>query len=62
MSTVLNVVLRDFDGTETIYPVDASLPEVIGTGDSDSGIQIRRSYVKTALKDAEGRIIYQQRN
>lgn len=62
MNAVLHVVLRDFDGTETIYPVDASLPEVIGTGDTDAGILIRRSYVKTALKDAEGRIIYQERN
>lgn len=62
MNAVLNVVLRDFDGTETIYPADAALPEVISTGDTDTGLLITRSYVRTEEKDGEGRIIYQQRN
>ncbi len=62
MNAVLNVVLRDFDGTETIYPADPSLPDVISTGDTDSGLLITRSYVKTEAKDSEGRIVYQQRN
>lgn len=62
MSAVLHVVLRDFDGTETIYPADESLPEVIRTGDTDTGLLITRRYVKTASKDGEGRVIYQQQN
>jgi len=62
MNEGLNVVLRDFDGTETIYPAGALLPEVISTGDTDSGIFITRSYVKTDAKDEEGRVIYRQQN
>jgi hypothetical protein len=58
----MDVILRDFDGTETVYPIDASLPTVIGTGDSDSGVAIRRTYVKTDTKDAEGRVVYAQQN
>ena len=62
MDAVLHVVLRDFDGIETIYPTDGSLPDVIRTGDTDTGLLITRRYIKTASKDSEGRIIYQQQN
>lgn len=58
----VNVVLRDFDGTETIFPADPSLPEVIRTGDTDTGLLITRRYVKTEGRDGEGRLIYEQQN
>jgi hypothetical protein len=62
MNAASNVVLRDFDGTETIYPADQSAPDVISTGDTDSGLLITRSYVKTDTRDSEGRVIYKQQN
>ena len=54
------MILRDFDGTETVFPADPPLPEVIRTGDTDEGILVTRRYIKTDYQDDEGRIIYTQ--
>jgi hypothetical protein len=60
MST--HVILRDFDGTETVYPVDGPPPKIVHTGDEDTGILITRHYLQTGEVDPEGRTIYQQSN
>ena len=59
------VILRDFDGSETILEKAPPLPEVIQTGEtdiSDSAILTARLYVRTADTDREGRTIYRQSN
>ena len=56
------VVLRDFDGAETLYPKSPPLPEVIHTGDTDTGLLILRHYVRTQETDQDGRIVYVQSN
>ena len=56
----VEVVLRDFDGSQTIYPTELPLREVIHTAMSDMDILVTRVYAKTELKDHHGRIIYVQ--
>jgi len=55
---VIEVVLRDFDGTETIYPAELPLRSVIHTGLSDMEMVITRAYAKTDEKDDRGRPVY----
>jgi len=55
------VVLKDFDGTRTIYPSAMPVPEIIRTDDESAGILIIRHYVRSGQKDEEGRRIYLQR-
>ena len=59
---VAEVVLRDFDGTKTIYTEKMPLPELISYGDTDEGILLRRRYAKTDQRDEHGRPIYVERN
>lgn len=59
---VAEVVLRDFDGTKTIYTSKMPLPELISYGDTDEGILVRRRYAKTDQRDEEGRTVYVERN
>lgn len=58
------VVLRDFDGSETIVPRELPLPEVIHTSETDpeSDVQVTRHYLKTQDVDTEGRPVYAQSN
>ncbi len=58
------VILRDFDGTETVFPQRSPLPEVIHTGAAEPGtdLLITRHYIKTAEVDSEGRPVYVQSN
>ena len=59
---VTEVVLRDFDGTKTIYMAKMPLPEMISNGDTDEGILVMRSYAKTDQRDEHGRTVYVERN
>jgi hypothetical protein len=59
---VAEVVLRDFDGTKTIYMAKMPLPEMISNGDTDEGILVMRSYAKTDQRDEHGRTVYVERN
>jgi hypothetical protein len=56
------VVLKDFDGTKTIYPATMPLPELLSNSDTDDGILIIRSYARTEERDESGRTVYIQRN
>jgi hypothetical protein len=55
---VVEVVLRDFDGTKTIYPAKMPLPEMISNDDTDEGILVMRHYAKTDQRDEYGRTLY----
>jgi hypothetical protein len=59
---VAEVVLKDFDGTNTIYPAKMPLPELISNGDTDEGILVTRHYAKTDQRDEQGRTVYVERN
>ena len=59
---MVEVVLRDFDGTKTIYPAKLPLPEMISNGDTSDGILVMRHYAKTDQRDEQGRIVYVERN
>lgn len=59
---VAEVVLRDFDGTNTIYPAKMPLPKMISNGDTDEGVLVMRHYAKTDQRDEHGRTVYVERN
>ena len=59
---VAEVVLKDFDGTKTIYPAKMPHPEMISNGDTDEGILVMRRYAKTDERDEHGRSVYLERN
>jgi hypothetical protein len=59
---VAKVVLRDFDGTKTVYPAKMPLPEMISNGDTDEGILVMRRYAKTDQRDEHGRNVYVERD
>jgi hypothetical protein len=59
---VAEVVLRDFDGTKTIYLAKMPLPGMISNGDTDQGILVMRRYAKTDQRDEHGRTVYIERN
>jgi hypothetical protein len=59
---VTEVVLRDFDGTRTIFPSNMPLPELISNDNTDEGVLVRRRYGKTDRRDEHGRIVYDERN
>lgn len=56
----MEVILRDFDGTETVFPKDPPLPEIIRTGDTATGLLVTRRYLKTQQTDRDGRVIYEE--
>lgn len=58
----VEVVLRDFDGTRTIYAATMPLPEMISNGDTDEGILMMRRYARTDQRDKHGRTVYVERN
>ena len=55
------VILRDFDGSRTVYPVDPPLRNVIHSEQSDGEVRVSKTYVRTEEKDEAGRIIYDER-
>jgi hypothetical protein len=57
----IEVVLRDFDGTRTIYPIELPLRDVIHTEQSDLEISVDKIYVRTDERDERGRTIYTER-
>jgi hypothetical protein len=61
-NAVTEVVLRDFDGTRTIFPSNTPLPELISNDNTDEGVLVRRRYGKTDRRDEHGRIVYDERN
>jgi len=60
--TVAEVVLRDFDGTKTIYPARMPLPGMISNSATDEGIPVIHHYAKTDQRDEHGRTVYVERN
>lgn len=52
------VILRDFDGSRTVYPTSFPLKEVIHRIEQEFGIEVGKIYVRTTETDAYGRIIY----
>lgn len=56
------VVLRDFDGTRTIFTTELPLRDVIGAAQSDMVVTVNKTYIRTSESDENGRIIYQETN
>jgi hypothetical protein len=55
----VDVVLRDFDGSKTIYPTELPLRSIIHTAETqDLGAVVGKIYVKTEEKDDHGRVVY----
>jgi hypothetical protein len=59
---IMEVVLRDFDGTKTIFPAKMPLPELLSNSGTDEGIVVTRSYARTDQRDEHGRTVYVERN
>ena len=62
MTAVQEVILRDFDGSETVYPAGLPLSAVIRTGDDAEGVLVTRRYIKSEETDTLGRVVYVQTN
>jgi hypothetical protein len=56
------VVLKDFDGTKTIYPARMPLPAMISNSATDEGVRVIHRYAKTDQRDEHGRTVYVERN
>jgi len=59
------VILRDFDGAETIIRRDPPLPKIIHTEEPSplgGGIPMIRHYLQTPELDPSGRPVYLQSN
>ncbi|HTS77619.1 MAG TPA: hypothetical protein VMG40_15510 [Bryobacteraceae bacterium] len=54
------VVLRDFDGSRTIFETDLPLRDVISAAQSDMVVTVNKTYIRTAETDERGRVIYQE--
>jgi hypothetical protein len=54
----VEVVLRDFDGSRTIFPTELPLQNIIHTEEADLGVSVGKIYVKTDEKDEHGRVVY----
>jgi hypothetical protein len=57
----VEVVLRDFDGTRTLYPAELPLRDMIHTEQTDLEFPVDKIYVRTDERDERGRIIYSER-
>jgi hypothetical protein len=60
-ATQVEVVLRDFDGTRTIYPAELPLRDMIHTEQTDLEFAVGKIYVRTDERDERGRTIYSER-
>ena len=57
----IEVVLRDFDGSKTIFPTELPLKEFIHTSDTqDLDVLVNKVYVKTDEMDDHGRVVYME--
>jgi len=55
----IEVVLRDFDGSRTIYPTELPLRDLIHTAETDElEMVVGKIYAKTGETDHHGRVIY----
>jgi len=55
----IEVVLRDFDGSRTIFPTELPLKEFIHTAETeDLDVLVDKVYVKTDETDDHGRVAY----
>ena len=54
------IILRDFDGTRTVYKTETPLRNLISTTQSELEITISKTYVRTEETDDSGRIIYKE--
>jgi hypothetical protein len=55
----IEVVLRDFDGSRTIYPTELPLRNLIHTAETeDLGTVVGKIYAKTEETDEHGRVVY----
>jgi len=54
----IEIILRDFDGTRTVYKTKPPLRNLIATAQSEMEVMIHKTYVKTEETDESGRIIY----
>ena len=58
----VQVVLKDFDGSKTIFPTELPLRDVIHTAETeDFDTVVGKMYLKTEEKDDEGRVVYAER-
>ena len=55
------VILQDFDGSRTIFPVELPLERVIDSAQSDMEVTVDKSYVRTDQTEDRGRPIYAER-
>jgi hypothetical protein len=51
-------MLRDFDGSKTIFPTELHLKNIIAAADTDLETVVEKIYVKTEEKDDQGRVVY----
>jgi hypothetical protein len=55
----IEVVLRDFDGSRTIYPSELPLRDLIQTAETeDLETVVGKIYAKTQETDEHGRVVY----
>lgn len=54
----MEVILRDFDGTKTIFPTKEPLQQIIPTTVTDLEVVEPKIYVKTDERDDQGRVVY----
>ena len=57
----VEVVLRDFDGSKTIFPTELPLKEIIATAETDLETVEGKIHVKTDEKDDRGRVVYAEK-
>lgn len=56
---VVQVVLKDFDGSKTIFPTELPLKDVIHTAETEElDTVVGKMYLKTEELDDEGRAVY----
>jgi hypothetical protein len=54
----VDVALRDFDGSTTIFPTELPLKDIISAVETDLGYVAGKVYAKTNEKDDQGRVLY----
>ncbi len=54
----VEVVLRDFDGSRTIFPTELPLRPILQNTETDLGVAEGKLYVKTDETDDHGRAVY----
>ena len=57
----VEVVLKDFDDSKTIFSTTLPLEDIISNVETDLGAASEKVYVKTDEKDDQGRVVYAER-